>query len=41
MLPGEMFYLALVIVAFVAFSITLAAVTWIERKHRAPREGRD
>jgi hypothetical protein len=35
-----MLYLALVIAAFLAFSFNLAAVTWIESKHRASREGR-
>jgi hypothetical protein len=37
---GEMLYLALVIAAFLAFSFNLAAVTWIESKYRASREGR-
>jgi hypothetical protein len=38
---GEMLYLALVIVAFLAFLLSLAAVSWLDDKYRASREGRD
>jgi hypothetical protein len=32
-----MFYLPLVIVAFLAFTFSLATVSWVESKHRASR----
>jgi len=38
---GGILYLALVIVAFLAFSLSLATVSAIESKRRDSREGRD